>query len=54
MLNMASVLWDEEVYENPREFNPDRFLEGDIKLKKERFMPFGLGKLVMNWFICEL
>ena len=40
---MASVLWDEEVFENPREFNPDRFLNGDIAFKKTRSIPFGIG-----------
>ena len=44
MLNMTSVLWDEEVFENAREFNPDRYLEGDITLKKARTIPFGIGK----------
>ena len=44
MLNMTSVLWDEEVFENAREFNPDRYLEGDIALKKARTIPFGIGK----------
>ena len=44
MLNMASVLWDEEVFDNAREFNPDRYLEGDIALKKARTIPFGIGK----------
>ena len=44
MLNMASVLWDEEVFDNAREFNLDRYLEGDITLKKARTIPFGIGK----------
>ena len=55
MLNMTSVLWDEEVFENAREFNPDRYLEGDITLKKARTIPFGIGKhSVEEIFKCDV
>ena len=44
MLNMASVLHDEKVFEEPENFKPERYLEGDIALKKQRTIPFGIGK----------
>ena len=45
LLNMASVLHDETIFEDPLTFNPQRYLEGDVKLKKQRTIPFGLGIL---------
>lgn len=41
---MKSVLYDETVFEEPDKFKPERFLEGDVRLKKERMVFFGLGK----------
>lgn len=39
-------LWEshklEESFENPFEFNPDRFLEGNVK--KDQYSPFGIGE----------
>ena len=35
LLNMASVLHDETIFEDPLTFNPQRYLEGDVKLKKD-------------------
>ncbi|KAM8775027.1 cytochrome P450 2S1 [Rhynchonycteris naso] len=44
---LGSVLHDPEVFEQPEEFNPDRFLDMDGKFKKqEAFLPFSLGKRV--------
>ena len=43
MMNMSSVLHDPQVFENPHEFNPDRYLTGDVELKKKRTIPFSLG-----------
>ena len=40
---MASVLHDESVFEEPDLFKPDRFLTGDIELKKSRNIAFGMG-----------
>ena len=44
MLNMSSLLNDETVFEEPEKFKPERYLEGDIALKKQRTIPFGIGK----------
>lgn len=44
MFNFTSVLYDENVFEEPHTFKPDRYLEGDIVLKKQRTITFGLGK----------
>ena len=45
MLNLSSVLNDETVFEEPKRFKPERYLEGDIALKKQRTIPFGLGRV---------
>ena len=45
MLNMSSVLHDEKVFEEPEKFKPERYLEGDVTLKKQRTIPFGIGEL---------
>lgn len=44
MMNMASVLQDPQVFENPEQFDPDRYLTGDITLKKQRTIPFSMGE----------
>nr|XP_044990242.1 cytochrome P450 2S1 [Jaculus jaculus] len=44
---LGSVLHDPEVFQRPEEFNPDRFLDADGRLKKHKaFLPFSLGKRV--------
>ncbi|ELK24104.1 Cytochrome P450 2S1 [Myotis davidii] len=44
---LGSVLHDPEVFKQPEEFNPGRFLDADGRLKKkEAFLPFSLGKRV--------
>ncbi|XP_059238454.1 cytochrome P450 2S1 isoform X2 [Mustela nigripes] len=44
---LGSVLHDPEVFEQPEEFNPDRFLDADGRFQKqEAFLPFSLGKRV--------
>lgn len=44
---LGSVLHDPEAFQQPEEFNPDRFLDADGRLKKpEAFLPFSLGKRV--------
>ena len=42
-MNMASVLHGEMIFENPEAFKPQRYLEGDTALKKQRTITFGLG-----------
>lgn len=44
LLNMVSVLCNPEVFEEPYSFKPERFLTGDIELKKRHAVYFGLGK----------
>lgn len=43
MMNMSSILHDETVFERPYQFDPDRFLTGDVAMKKKRNIPFSLG-----------
>ncbi|XP_059759508.1 cytochrome P450 2S1 isoform X1 [Balaenoptera ricei] len=43
---LGSILHDPEVFKQPEEFNPGRFLDADGKFKKhEAFLPFSLGLL---------
>ena len=44
MINMSSVLNDEKIFEESEKFKPERYLEGDIALKKQRTIPFGIGE----------
>ena len=55
-LNMASVLHDETVFEDPLTFKPQRYLEGDIALKKHHTIPFSIGKFtsLISTSICTL
>ncbi|CAJ0581398.1 unnamed protein product, partial [Mesorhabditis spiculigera] len=42
---IATMLNDETVFEDPSDFRPERFLDEEGKLKRvEQFMPFSLGK----------
>ncbi|CAI5451188.1 unnamed protein product [Caenorhabditis angaria] len=44
---VSSVLWDPEVYPEPSEFKPTRFLDNDGNLKKsDEFLPFSVGRRV--------
>jgi len=44
MINFLSVLHDETVFEQPLKFKPERYLTGNIALKKQRTIPFGIGE----------
>ena len=47
MFNLDSVLMDPAIFNNPKEFNPERFLDdnGEVVRQKE-FIPFGVGRRV--------
>ena len=44
LMHIGSVLHDEKVFEEPEKFKPERYLEGDIVLKKQRTLAFSIGK----------
>lgn len=47
MLPLTSMLWDESVFPNAREFNPEHFLNDDGSVKKtDQFLPFSTGRRV--------
>lgn len=42
---ISAVLADGEIFEKPEEFNPERFLDENGKLKKvDELIPFSVGK----------
>jgi len=46
IFNLQSIYKDEKVFEDPEVFNPDRFLHGDVQMKKSYVgVTFGIGKL---------
>ncbi|RUS89046.1 hypothetical protein EGW08_003217 [Elysia chlorotica] len=47
MLNYVSAHQDEDVWENPKEFYPERFLDADGELvKRNELVPYGVGRRV--------
>ncbi|CAG2177298.1 unnamed protein product, partial [Oppiella nova] len=49
IVNLNSMLMDENVWSQPKKFNPDRFLNahGDFcKINANAFMPFGTGRRI--------
>ncbi|NXK85307.1 CP2J3 protein, partial [Amazona guildingii] len=42
--NLASVMFDKNVWETPDAFNPGHFLKDGQFYKNEYFMPFSIGK----------
>ena len=45
--NLTKFLLDPLVFESPHIFNPDRFLDENMKIRKyEQFVPFGIGKRI--------
>ncbi|CAJ0592037.1 unnamed protein product [Cylicocyclus nassatus] len=42
---ISNVLYDEEVFDDPLVFNPNRFIDDNCKLKKvDELIPFSIGK----------
>ena len=48
LMHIGSVLHDEKVFEEPDKFKPERYLEGDISLKKQRTLAFSIGKYYLQ------
>ena len=48
---MASVLHDESDFTEPDVFKPERYLSGDIALKKQRTLPFGMGEQYIDSYV---
>ena len=44
LMHIGSVLHDEKMFEEPEKFKPERYLEGDVALKKQRTLAFSIGK----------
>ena len=44
LLNMTSVLYNEEVFIEPEKFKPQRYLEGNAQKVKQHTIPFGIGE----------
>ena len=44
LLNLDSVLKDPDIFENPLQFNPERFIDADGNVfRPKEFIPFGIG-----------
>ena len=47
IFNLDSVLKDPDVFENPLQFNPERFIDEDGKVfRPKEFIPFGIGRRI--------
>ena len=45
--NLTKFLLDPMIFDSPHTFNPDRFLDENMKIRKyEQFVPFGIGKRI--------
>ena len=45
LLNLDSILMDPKTFENPKKFNPDRFLDGSGRfVKRKELIPFSAGR----------
>jgi len=50
IINLQKIMKDHRVFKNPDEFNPERFIENDLKTGERKlksishFIPFGIGK----------
>ena len=44
-INLDSVLKDADIFENPLQFNPERFIDNDGNVfRPKEFIPFGIGR----------
>ena len=47
LFNLDSVLKDPDIFENPEQFNPERFLDADgMVFRPKEFIPFGIGRRI--------
>ena len=47
LFNLDSILQDPEIFENPEQFNPERFLDVSGRVVRPKgFVPFGTGRRV--------
>lgn len=47
LVNILHIMYSEEIFDNPKEFRPERFLEGgSIRKDLDCFIPFGVGRRV--------
>ena len=47
IFNLDSVLKDSDIFENPLQFNPGRFIDDDGKVfRPKEFIPFGIGRRI--------
>ena len=47
IFNLDSVLKDPDIFENPLQFNPERFIDADGKVfRPKEFIPFGIGRRI--------
>lgn len=54
-MSVREILNDPEVYEDPRTFKPDRWLDADkdkLELMNRNFIPFGRGSRVCLGIKC--
>lgn len=50
--NLDSVLHDPELWDNPQDFRPDRFIGPEGKLSRpEQLIPFGIGRCYLKIFL---
>ena len=57
-INLYSMHMSKELWGDPENFRPERFLDAEGKFKKSEYLqPFGMGKLVkfcINSFVGDL
>ena len=47
LFNLDSVLKDPDIFENPEQFNPERFIDANGKVfRPKEFIPFGIGRRI--------